>query len=85
MTLRRIAYAAFAVLLLVPFSSCRLAAFDQDGDGTVTREEIVATLDEFFCGDDEPAPTTPDEGTPTDGSGTPDNGGTPDQGSTPTP
>jgi hypothetical protein len=77
MTLRRTAYAALAVLLLVPFTSCNVAAFDTDGDGTVTRQEFVNAVIDFFCGED-PAPEEP---APTDGN-TPNDGSTPDEGNT---
>jgi hypothetical protein len=79
MTLRRTAFAILAVLLLVPLTSCNVAAFDTDGDGTVTRQEFVDALIDFFCGEDEEEPTTPDDGGTPD-NGPPDDGGTPDDG-----
>jgi hypothetical protein len=80
MTLRRIGYAALAAFLLVPFTACNLAAFDADGDGTVTRQEFVTAIMDFFCGDEEPAPAqVTDSGTI---GGTPNESGTTDGGTT---
>jgi hypothetical protein len=66
--------------LLVPFTSCNLAAFDADGDGTVTRQEFVTAIVDFFCGEEKPAPAQgTDSGT---NSGTSNEGGTTDGGTT---
>ncbi|MFO0787955.1 MAG: EF-hand domain-containing protein [Pirellulales bacterium] len=70
MSLRRITFAVLSSFLLVTCSSCSLAGFDQNGDGTVTRDEFLSTLADFVCGDDQ-TETPTDNGatsneTPTD-------------------
>ena len=44
MSLRRITFAVLSSFLLVTCSSCSLAGFDQNGDGTVTRSEIAQSF-----------------------------------------
>lgn len=63
--LRRIALTCAAGLLLATCTSCDTADLDQNGDGQITRSELVSAALDLICGDQDGA-ETPDDGT-TDG------------------
>lgn len=84
MAFRRTAFVGVAGLLLATCASCRVADFDLNGDGTVTKTEILTAVFDTVCGDSTDDGTTDDgttdDGTTNDGSTTDD--GTIDGGAT---
>lgn len=82
MTFRQSTLAGTAALLLATCTSCRLQDFDLNGDGVVTKAELLSAAFDTVCGDPADDNTT-DDGTT--GDGTTDEGtdsGTTDDGTT---
>ena len=69
MLFKEIATAGTVALLLVTCASCRTESLDADGDGVITKPELVAALADHVCGadssDDETAES--DDGSTDDG------------------
>lgn len=75
MTFRQSAFAGTAALLVATCTSCRIQDLDLNGDGTITKTEILTAAFDTVCGDS----TTTDDGTTDDGT---TDGGTTDDGTT---
>jgi hypothetical protein len=63
--MRRLKLTVFGALALLVCTStgCRLASLDLDGDGVVTRSEVITAIVDAVCGDE----TTTDDGTTDEG------------------
>jgi hypothetical protein len=65
MIFRRMAFASAITLLLVTCTSCQTEELDLDGDGQLTRAELLTATLNYLCGEQTDSDSSPND-TPAD-------------------